>query len=164
MCSSDLEARTADVIVMTAAVADFRPVTRADSKIKKDGRVPDPIVLTENSDILSDLSARRATAGPAGQVIVGFAAETDPDPDDARAKLARKGCDLLVVNPVGNGRGFGTGDNEAVVLGADGSSTPIPRLSKDALADIVLELVVARLKLVSRHIDWLVPARLCQVN
>jgi len=158
------EARTADVIVMTAAVADFRPVTRADSKVKKDGRVPDPIVLTENPDILSDLSARRATAGPAGQVIVGFAAETDPDPDDARAKLARKGCDLLVVNPVGNGRGFGTGDNEAVVLGADGSSTPIPRLSKDALADIVLELVVARLKLVSRHIDWLVPARLCQVN
>jgi phosphopantothenoylcysteine decarboxylase / phosphopantothenate---cysteine ligase len=155
-------APAADVIVMTAAVADFRPVTRSDSKIKKDGRVPGPIVLTENPDILADLSARRATAGPAGQVVVGFAAETDPDPDAARAKLARKGCDLLVVNPVGNGRGFGSGENEAVVLGADGSNTPIPRRSKDELADFVLELVAARLKLVSRDIDCYAPARICQ--
>jgi phosphopantothenoylcysteine decarboxylase/phosphopantothenate--cysteine ligase len=146
-------ARTADVIVMTAAVADFRPAARSDSKIKKDGRVPEPIVLTENPDILADLSARRATEGPPNQVVVGFAAETDPDLDVARAKLARKGCDLLVVNPVGNGRGFGGGDNEAVVLGADGSSTAIPRQSKEALADIVLELVVARLNLVGCDID-----------
>ncbi len=158
------DARTDDVIVMTAAVADFRPVTRSDSKIKKDGRLPEPIVLTENPDILADLSARRAAQGPAGQVVVGFAAETDPDPDAARGKLARKGCDLLVVNPVGNGRGFGSGENEAVVLGADGSTTAIPRGSKDALADVVLELAVARLKLVSRDIDWFVPARLCEVN
>jgi phosphopantothenoylcysteine decarboxylase/phosphopantothenate--cysteine ligase len=148
------EADTADAIVMTAAVADFRPATRADSKMKKDGRLPEPIVLTENPDILADLSARRAARGQASQVVVGFAAETDPDLDAARAKLARKGCDLLVVNPVGNGRGFGSGDNEAVVLGADGTSTPIPRQSKDALADLVLELVLARLKLVSSHIDW----------
>jgi phosphopantothenoylcysteine decarboxylase/phosphopantothenate--cysteine ligase len=154
------EADTADAIVMTAAVADFRPVTRVDSKIKKDGRVPEPIVLTENPDILADLSARRAASGPASQVIVGFAAETDPDLDAARAKLARKGCDLLVVNRVGNGLGFGSGDNEAVVLGADGSKTPIPRQSKDALADLVLELVQARLELVSRPIDCYVAARL----
>jgi len=119
-------ARTADVIVMTAAVADFRPVTRSDSKIKKDGRLPDPIAVTENPDILADLSARRAANGPADQVIVGFAAETDPDPDTARAKLARKGCDLLVVNRVGNGLGFGSVDNEAVVLGADGGMTSVP--------------------------------------
>lgn len=158
------EAPAADAIVMTAAVADFRPVTRSESKIKKDGRVPEPIALTENPDILAELSARRAAAGPAGQVVVGFAAETDPDLDAARAKLARKGCDLLVVNPVGNGLGFGGGYNEAVVLGADGSRTPIPRQSKDALADVVLELVEARLELVSRDIDWLVPVRLCQVN
>ncbi len=147
------EAAAADAIVMTAAVADFRPVTRSDSKIKKDGRVPDPIALTENPDILADLSARRAAYGPANQVLVGFAAETDPDMDAAQAKLARKGCDLLVVNPVGNGRGFGTGDNEAIVLGADGTQTPVPRRSKDALADIVLTLAAARLKLVSCHID-----------
>ena len=110
------EAETADVIVMTAAVADFRPVTRSGEKIKKDGRLPEPITLAENPDILADLAARRATRGPAGQVVVGFAAETDPNLDAARAKLARKGCDLLVVNPVGDGRGFGNADNEAVVL------------------------------------------------
>jgi phosphopantothenoylcysteine decarboxylase/phosphopantothenate--cysteine ligase len=136
------EAPAADVIVMTAAVADFRPVGRSEAKIKKDGRVPGPIVLTENPDILADLAARR----PAGQVIVGFAAETDADEDAARAKLARKGCDLLVVNQVGNGLGFGAGDNEAVVFGADGSRTPIARQPKDGLADAVWDLVVARIK------------------
>ena len=139
------EAETADVIVMTAAVADFRPVTRSGGKIKKDGRVPEPIALAENPDILADLSARRAAHGPAGQVVIGFAAETDPDLDAARAKLARKGCDLLVVNPVGGGRGFGSAENEAVVLGADGTMTPIPRRSKDGLASVVWDLVAARL-------------------
>jgi phosphopantothenoylcysteine decarboxylase/phosphopantothenate--cysteine ligase len=139
------EAGTADAVVMTAAVADFRPVTRSEAKIKKDGRIPEPIVLAENPDILAALSARRASGGQASQVVVGFAAETDPDLEAARAKLARKGCDLLVVNPVGNGRGFGSADNEAVVLGADGSRTPIPRRSKDALANIVWDLVAARL-------------------
>ena len=139
------EAETADVIVMTAAVADFRPVTRSGGKIKKDGRVPEPIALAENPDILADLSARRAAHGPAGQVVVGFAAETDPDLDAARAKLARKGCDLLVVNPVGGGRGFASAENEAVVLGADGTMTPIPRRSKEGLASVVWDLVAARL-------------------
>jgi phosphopantothenoylcysteine decarboxylase/phosphopantothenate--cysteine ligase len=159
------EADTADAVVMTAAVADFRPVTRADSKIKKDGRAPEPIALTENPDILADQAARRAArsaareAGgaaatapggpPPHQVIVGFAAETDPALEAAREKLARKGCDLLVVNPVGNGQGFGAGDNEAVVLGKDGTRTSIPRQSKEALADVVLELVEVRLNLVS---------------
>jgi phosphopantothenoylcysteine decarboxylase / phosphopantothenate---cysteine ligase len=135
----------ADAIVMTAAVADFRPAERAGQKIKKDGRLPAPIALTENPDILADLSARRRADGPAGQVIVGFAAETDPDLDAARAKLARKGCDVLVMNQVGGGRGFGTADNEAVALASDGTVTPIPRRSKDALADFVLDLVAVRL-------------------
>jgi phosphopantothenoylcysteine decarboxylase/phosphopantothenate--cysteine ligase len=79
------------------------------------------------------------------QVLVGFAAETDTSPDGARAKLARKGCDLLVVNPVGAGLGFGTPDNEAVVYGSDGTVTPIPRGPKEDLADVVWDLVVARL-------------------
>jgi phosphopantothenoylcysteine decarboxylase / phosphopantothenate---cysteine ligase len=143
-------AADADAVVMTAAVADFRPVTRNESKIKKDGRLPEPIALAENPDILAGLSARRDAEGPAGQVLVGFAAETDPCPDAARAKLERKGCDLLVVNQVGNGRGFGSGDNEAVVFGTDGTQTPIPRRSKDALAAVVWDLVAARLKLLSR--------------
>jgi phosphopantothenoylcysteine decarboxylase/phosphopantothenate--cysteine ligase len=139
------EAPAADAIVMTAAVADFRPVARAGQKIKKDGTVPPPIELAENPDILADLSRRRADRGPAGQVIVGFAAETDPDQDVARAKLARKGCDLLVVNQVGNGQGFGPGDNEWFVLDAAGPVTQVPRRSKDALADFVLSLAAARL-------------------
>jgi phosphopantothenoylcysteine decarboxylase/phosphopantothenate--cysteine ligase len=80
-----------------------------------------------------------------GQVIVGFAAETELDLAGSRAKLARKGCDLLVVNRVGNGLAFGTSDNEAVVVGADGSQTDIPRAAKEVLADTVWDLVAARL-------------------
>jgi phosphopantothenoylcysteine decarboxylase/phosphopantothenate--cysteine ligase len=139
------EAPRADVIVMTAAVADFRPAARADQKIKKDGTLPPPIELAENPDILADLVKRRKEHGQVGQVIVGFAAETNPDLDAARAKLARKGCDLLVVNQVGNGVGFGAGDNEWLVLDTDGAVTGIPRRSKDALADEVLALVNALL-------------------
>ena len=139
------EAPQADAIVMTAAVADFRPVARAGQKIKKGGALPPPIELTENPDILADLSRRRNEQGHGSQVIVGFAAETNPDLDAARAKLARKGCDLLVVNQVGNGQGFGTTDNEWLVLDAVGTVTAIPRRSKDALADDVLALVTARL-------------------
>jgi phosphopantothenoylcysteine decarboxylase / phosphopantothenate---cysteine ligase len=140
-----VEAPQADVIVMTAAVADFRPAARADQKIKKDGTLPPPIELAENPDILADLARRRKEHGRGGQVIVGFAAETNPDLDAARAKLARKGCDLLVVNQVGNGIGFGAGDNEWLVLDTDGAVTGIPRRSKDALADDILALVNARL-------------------
>ncbi|HEX6450701.1 MAG TPA: bifunctional phosphopantothenoylcysteine decarboxylase/phosphopantothenate--cysteine ligase CoaBC [Trebonia sp.] len=139
------EAPAADIIVMTAAVADYRPVTRSESKIKKDDGPLAPVELTENPDILAELSARRAADGPEFQVIVGFAAETDLDLSAAKAKLARKGCDFLVVNQVGKGLGFGTGDNEAVVLAADGSSTPIPRQSKDDLAHGVLDMAVTRI-------------------
>ncbi|HET9081664.1 MAG TPA: bifunctional phosphopantothenoylcysteine decarboxylase/phosphopantothenate synthase [Trebonia sp.] len=139
------EAPSADAIIMTAAVADFRPVARAGHKIKKDGTVPPPVELTENPDILADLAKRRKEQGPGGQVIVGFAAETDPGLDAALLKLARKGCDLLVMNQVGGGQGFGATDNEWLVLDADGTVTPIPHQSKDALADDVLALVTARL-------------------
>ena len=140
------EAPAADAIVMTAAVADFRPAARAAAKIKKDGTLPPPIELTENPDILADLSGQRGERGRGGQVIVGFAAETNPDLSAARAKLARKGSDFLVLNQVGGGQGFGATDNEWVVLGADGTVTPVPRQSKDALADFVLALVTARLR------------------
>jgi phosphopantothenoylcysteine decarboxylase/phosphopantothenate--cysteine ligase len=137
----------ADAVVMAAAVADYRPATRSPGKIKKDGQPPEPIALTENPDILAGL----ASSSPPPQVLVGFAAETDTSPAGARAKLARKGCDLLVVNPVGAGLGFGTPDNEAVVYGADGSVTPIPRGPKEALADVVWDLVVARLPETGSH-------------
>jgi phosphopantothenoylcysteine decarboxylase / phosphopantothenate---cysteine ligase len=141
------EAATADVIVMNAAVADFRPVARADQKIKKDGTgtLPPPIELAENPDIVVALSARRREHGPASQVIVSFAAETDTDLDKARAKLARKGSDYQVMNEVGGGKAFGTADNEAVIMAADGTITPVPLRSKEALAAVVWDLVAARL-------------------
>jgi phosphopantothenoylcysteine decarboxylase/phosphopantothenate--cysteine ligase, prokaryotic len=94
----------ADAVVMAAAVADFRPVALAEHKIKKGSSEPEPLVLTKNADILVELVGGREP----GQVVVGFAAETGDDTGDAlhhgRAKLTRKGCDLLVVNAVGTAR------------------------------------------------------------
>ncbi|MDW8808373.1 bifunctional phosphopantothenoylcysteine decarboxylase/phosphopantothenate--cysteine ligase CoaBC [Streptomyces scabiei] len=133
----------ADVVVMAAAVADFRPDTYATGKIKKkDGQEPAPLVLVRNPDILAEISADRPRPG---QVVVGFAAETDDVLANGRAKLARKGCDLLVVNEVGERKTFGSEENEAVVLGADGSETPVPYGPKEALAETVWDLVADRL-------------------
>ncbi len=135
-------AADADAIVMAAAVADFRPETRTDSKIKKAGLAPEPLRLVENPDVLRGLSARRPRPG---QVIVGFAAETEDLLRNGQAKLAAKGCDLLVVNQVGAGLAFGTTDNEAVVLAADGAVAKVPRGPKEVLANVVWDLVAARL-------------------
>lgn len=140
----ETERTGADAVVMSAAVADFRPVTSAASKIKKSGDAPAPIELVENPDILAGLVASRSREGTE-QTIVGFAAETDDVIDNGRAKLARKGCDLLVVNQVGGGRAFGTDDNQATVLGSDGSVVDIPTGPKEDLADRVWDLVVERL-------------------
>ena len=134
-------AAAADAVVMAAAVADYRPEARSDEKVKKAGAAPEPLRLVENPDILRELAAHRR----AGQVIVGFAAETEDVLAHGRAKLAAKGCDLLVVNRVGRGLAFGTEDNEAVVLAADGSATTVPRAPKDVLADVVWDLVTARM-------------------
>jgi phosphopantothenoylcysteine decarboxylase / phosphopantothenate---cysteine ligase len=135
-------AEDADAIVMAAAVADFRPAVRSESKIKKSGAAPDPIVLVENPDIVRDLVAARRRAG---QVIVAFAAETGDVLANGRAKLARKGCELLVVNQVGNGLAFGTAENEATVLSADGLEVKLARAPKDEIADAIWDLVAARL-------------------
>ena len=141
-------AATADAVVMAAAPADYRPVTVSEAKIKKaeDGSAP-TIELAQNPDILAELSHDRLRAG---QVVVGFAAETGDDAggvlDHALAKLARKGCDLLVVNDVGGGKVFGAADNEAVVLDAAGRQTAVPHGSKTALAQVVWDRVVAALE------------------
>jgi phosphopantothenoylcysteine decarboxylase/phosphopantothenate--cysteine ligase len=140
-------AASADAVVMAAAVADFRPSSYADAKIKKtaDGGVP-RIDLERTEDILAELAANRRRPG---QVIVGFAAETGDATgsvlEHGRAKLAAKGCDLLVVNEVGADRGFEAEDNEAVVLGSDGTSTPVPRGPKATLAHVVWDLIKDRL-------------------
>jgi phosphopantothenoylcysteine decarboxylase/phosphopantothenate--cysteine ligase len=139
--------QAADAVVMAAAPADFRPVRFADAKIKKtdDGAVPE-VRLAQTPDILAGLAQDRPHPG---LVVVGFAAETGDETgtvmDHARAKLVRKGCDLLVVNDVGGGKVFGAEDNEAVVLGADGSTTQVPRGSKSALAHVIWDRVTSLL-------------------
>jgi phosphopantothenoylcysteine decarboxylase / phosphopantothenate---cysteine ligase len=135
-------AAVADAVVMAAAVADYRPVTRSDSKLKKTGQRPEPIELTENPDILRELSAERSKPG---QIIVGFAAETDDLVSNGQAKLAAKGCDLLVLNKVGNGLAFGTSDNEAEILAADGQQVSVPLGPKESLAEVIWDNVVSRL-------------------
>ena len=139
-------AASADAVVMAAAPADFRPTATSDAKIKKsaDGSSP-AIELVQNADILHEISTERASVG---SVIVGFAAETGDATgsvlDLARAKLARKGCDLLVVNDVSGGAVFGSDDNEAVILGADGDQRVVPLGSKAALAHVIWDEVVRR--------------------
>jgi phosphopantothenoylcysteine decarboxylase / phosphopantothenate---cysteine ligase len=136
----------ADVVVMAAAVADFRPSAVADTKLKKGSAAePSSVALVRNPDVLVELVAARS----AGQLVVGFAAETGDAEGDvlshARAKLARKGVDLLVVNDVSAGRVFGRSDNEVTVLGADGSSTAVPAGHKDAVAAGIWDAVAGRL-------------------
>ncbi|MET7326977.1 bifunctional phosphopantothenoylcysteine decarboxylase/phosphopantothenate--cysteine ligase CoaBC [Nonomuraea sp. NPDC005650] len=203
-------AADADVVVMAAAVADFRPAARHEAKIKKTDGEPEPIFLAKNPDILAELGTLRrearliheapttetheaqplpvaasasgenaaptsgggsavpssggegASAPPVGrvagprqgdvvprraypEVIVGFAAETHDVLANGQAKLARKGCDLLVVNQVGEGLAFGTPDNAATVLVAGGDPVEVPFGPKEALADVVWDLVAARL-------------------
>lgn len=135
-------AAEADAVVMAAAVADFRPARYMTGKIKKkDGEEPPPLELVRNPDVLAELSHDRPNAG---QIVVGFAAETDDVLANGRAKLARKGCDLLVVNEVGDHKAFGSEENEAVVLGADGTETAVPYGPKEDLAEVVFDLVVDR--------------------
>jgi phosphopantothenoylcysteine decarboxylase/phosphopantothenate--cysteine ligase len=140
-------AAAADAVVMAAAPADFRPVATSGTKIKKaaDGSAP-ALELTQNADILHELSTDRVRPGA---VIVGFAAETGDDTGSVlelgRAKLARKGCDLLVVNDVTGGAVFGAPDNQAVILGADGTAVDVPLGSKAALAHAIWDQVVARM-------------------
>jgi phosphopantothenoylcysteine decarboxylase/phosphopantothenate--cysteine ligase len=139
----------ADAVVMAAAVADFRPRDTSATKLKKGAGEPTEIALVRNPDVLAELAA--APRRRSGQVVVGFAAETGDAEGDVlahgRAKLARKGCDLLVVNEVGaagHPTGFEGSQNAAVVLGSDGSETPVPLGSKEALAEVVWDLVAAR--------------------
>ena len=129
----------ADVIVMAAAVADFRPKAHADSKMSKEDGVPD-LVLEPTPDILAGLARRRTP----GQVLVGFAAETHDALERGRRKLERKGVDFLVVNDVSApGAGFDHDTNAVVILDADGSTTEVPLTSKDAVANAVLDRVIA---------------------
>jgi phosphopantothenoylcysteine decarboxylase/phosphopantothenate--cysteine ligase len=136
-------AAAADAVVMAAAVADFRPAATPAAKIKKvPGRGPAPIELVENPDVLAELAAERLRPG---QVVVGFAAETgDADGDvlhHGRAKARRKGADLLAVNAVGGGRGFGTADNAVTLLDGAGQAVAEAAGSKREVADAIWDAV-----------------------
>lgn len=144
-------AASADIVIMAAAVADYRPAQVQADKIKKDG-VGDrlSLELVQNPDVLAGLVAERRP----GQVIVGFAAETEPD--DAlrrglgRAKLQRKGCDLLVLNRVGWTRGFATERNEIEVLGRAGDIVMEASGTKVSVAHRILDSI---LDAVPDHVD-----------
>ncbi|HET7830590.1 MAG TPA: bifunctional phosphopantothenoylcysteine decarboxylase/phosphopantothenate--cysteine ligase CoaBC [Candidatus Limnocylindrales bacterium] len=132
----------ADALVMAAAVADFRPVTTADTKLARgDGLT---LQLEPTEDILAEAGARARDLDPR-PVIVGFAAETG-SLERAPEKLRRKGADLLVANDVSEaGSGFGTDTNRVVILGADGSRDELPLVAKREVADHLLDRVVALL-------------------
>ncbi|MCL2849869.1 MAG: bifunctional phosphopantothenoylcysteine decarboxylase/phosphopantothenate--cysteine ligase CoaBC, partial [Micrococcales bacterium] len=135
----------ADVIIMAAAVADFRPADPSPTKIKKTGSDAVTIELVQNPDILAALASTRPS--PA-QLVIGFAAETGDDTasvlDHARTKAARKGADLLVVNPVDNGRGFGTPDNEITIVDSSGAVITTAHGTKDAVAHTIWDVIAER--------------------
>ena len=139
------EAASADAVVMAAAVADFRPAKTIAHKIKKSDSGPPALSLATNPDILVELVKNR----PPGQLVVGFAAETGDEHGDVlhhgRAKLDRKGCDMLVVNAVGEGTTFEQPDNAGWLLRADGGQLELPSGSKALLASRVWDAVAARL-------------------
>jgi phosphopantothenoylcysteine decarboxylase/phosphopantothenate--cysteine ligase len=137
-----LSAETADVVIMAAAVADYRPESVAEEKIKKDVQGDQlALRLVRNPDILHELSAARR----AGQVVVGFAAETERDAgrqlELGRAKIARKGCDYLVLNRVGWAEGFATESNTVTVLAASGDIVAEASGSKASVADRILDVL-----------------------
>ncbi|MGP8060861.1 MAG: bifunctional phosphopantothenoylcysteine decarboxylase/phosphopantothenate--cysteine ligase CoaBC [Acidimicrobiales bacterium] len=141
--SADMEAAmvgaasAADVVVMAAAVADFRPKAPAEHKLAKEDGIPE-LVLEPTPDILVGLAARRRP----GQILVGFAAETHDVIERGRRKLERKGVDLLVVNDVSaSGVGFDHDTNAVSILDAHGGRTDVPLMAKDAVADCVLDRV-----------------------
>ena len=137
-------ATDADIVVMAAAPADFTPATSSERKIKKSGDSGLTLSLVQTTDVLATLVAERTDPK---QVLVGFAAETRPESgsllDVARAKLARKGCDLLVLNEVGRGKVFGRPDSEITLLSADGTVVGPIAGSKDTLAHRIWDAALA---------------------
>ena len=132
----------ADVVIMAAAVADFRPEAEASTKLKK-GKADDAlstIRLTENPDILKGLVQMRE-AGETAATIIGFAAETDNEFENGRAKLKRKGADMLMLNSVAGGGVFGQARNRGWLLSADGREEEIPDGTKHEVAARIWDAV-----------------------
>ncbi|HJF14111.1 MAG TPA: bifunctional phosphopantothenoylcysteine decarboxylase/phosphopantothenate--cysteine ligase CoaBC [Enteractinococcus helveticum] len=139
-----------DALIMAAAVADFRPATATNEKIKKhDDATAPTIVLEQTEDVLRTSIEQRAAGQPLPRVIVGFAAETGDETTSpleyGRAKLQRKGCEILVVNEVGIGKVFGQDDNDVTILFANSHEEVSVRGSKDVVAKAIIEQVAAAL-------------------
>ena len=133
-----------DALIMAAAVADFRPASVTNEKIKKEDDAAAPtIVLEQTEDVLRTSVERRATGQPLPRVIIGFAAETGDEEisplEYGRAKLQRKGCEILVVNEVGVGKVFGQDDNDITILFANGREEISVQGSKDVVAKAIIE-------------------------
>ena len=148
-------AADSDVIIMSAAVADFRPAEVSDTKIKKRDDTADPVItLVRNPDILQELvEQRNASRAGAGQLVVGFAAETGDSQGDvlayAEAKLQRKGCDLLVVNHVGTDKVFGQDSNAVVILSRAGSEPQEASGTKTEVSEAIIRRISFELNHVS---------------
>ena len=136
------ESKDADIVIMAAAGADFRPVLTHGTKVKKDSGHLE-VTFEPTEDILAALVNQRGSE----QVIVGFAAETDNVLENARKKLAKKGCDLLVVNDVSaEATGFEHDTNEVVIIESNGNEMSIPMSSKRTIAGAILDSVVRSMK------------------
>ncbi|MBL7712437.1 MAG: bifunctional phosphopantothenoylcysteine decarboxylase/phosphopantothenate--cysteine ligase CoaBC [Chitinophagaceae bacterium] len=127
----------ADIAIMAAAVADFRPKERAGQKIKKTAETLE-LVLEKNKDILAYLGSIKKEQ----QLLVGFALETHNEMEHARAKLQAKNADFIVLNSLQqSGAGFGTDTNQVSILGRDGSVTEIPLQSKTSVASAIISYI-----------------------
>jgi phosphopantothenoylcysteine decarboxylase/phosphopantothenate--cysteine ligase len=143
MLDAALAALPADVFIGAAAVADWRVDAVSDQKLKKGARGAPSLSLVENPDILGQIAA---TSAARPRLVVGFAAETENVIENAKRKLSRKGCDLIVANSVAEGSGvFGGAENEVHIVTASGVSS-WPRMSKPEIADKLIELFAARLR------------------
>jgi phosphopantothenoylcysteine decarboxylase/phosphopantothenate--cysteine ligase len=139
------ECRTADALIMAAAVADFRPARQAGDKLKKRDGVP-TLALEPTSDILSAVRQQRGEAGRP-QVVVGFAAETKDLLENARRKLAEKGLDMIVANDVGApDAGFAVDTNRVTLIDATGREEPLPLLPKQEVAWHVIDRLITLLE------------------
>jgi phosphopantothenoylcysteine decarboxylase/phosphopantothenate--cysteine ligase len=129
----------ADIIIKTAAVCDWRPSSSAAEKIKKEGNAPPALELEATSDILSELGRRKRD----GQLLVGFAAETENIEENARIKLKRKKLDLIVANDVTQpGAGFHSDTNAVKVISTDGKIAGIPLMDKNRVADRIIDALL----------------------
>ncbi len=149
MCNAVCDAaKGADVVVMAAAVADYKPKTRAENKLKKEAVGTDPsISLERTTDILATLGSNRSGPTP---YLIGFAAETQDVEAAARGKLSRKGCDMIVGNDVSlSDRGFGSDDNAAVLVTARGARVPLALASKDSISHEILDAALRELRVES---------------